>query len=107
MMSLDDNEVASACERKGKSAMKSQERPCNGLALLSKKQHDTDDNEVPSACERKCKSGMMPQQVGDDAATSRQLCRKNRDKSWSFTASSNKAAKSHRSGKVAVRHKLA
>jgi hypothetical protein len=48
--------------------MKPQERPCNGLTLLSKKQHDTDDNEVASACERKCKSAMMPQQVGDDAA---------------------------------------
>jgi hypothetical protein len=48
--------------------MKPQERPCNGLTLLSKKQHDTDNNEVASACERKCKSAMMPQQVGNDAA---------------------------------------
>jgi hypothetical protein len=48
--------------------MKPQERPCNGLTLLSKKQHDTDDNEVASACEHKCKLAMMPQQVGDDAA---------------------------------------
>jgi hypothetical protein len=48
--------------------MKPQERLCNGLTLLSKKQHDTDDNEVASACEHKRKLAMMPQQVGDDAA---------------------------------------
>jgi hypothetical protein len=42
--------------------MKPQERPCNGLTLLSKKQHDTDDNEVASACEGKQKSAMKPQE---------------------------------------------
>jgi hypothetical protein len=44
----------------------------------------------------------MKLQVHDDAATSRRWCRKNRDKFWSLTALSNEAARSNRSGKVAV-----
>jgi hypothetical protein len=54
-----------------------------------------------------CRKTTMKSQAPVRAYESRQWCLKNRDKFWSLTALSNKAARSHMSGKVAVSHKSA
>ena len=87
--------------------MKLQEQPCNGLTLLSKKQHDKDDNNVASACERHWKLVMRkPQERHGNGLTLRSKKQHDTDDNEVVSACERKS-RSHRSGKVAVSHKSA